>query len=151
MKRTKPSIKSTLIIPSTRHMRYFLIAKRNADRSTYMRLTNGKIAIGAVIVKGNYVISEGHNKRKTHTFQHVHNTKALYKAPTPNIHAEIDCLIQSRFNDLSGCEVYVYRDLVIGGLGDCRPCAACMNALVDAGVRHVYYTSTSGYHYERLY
>ncbi len=115
-----------------------------------MRMNNGKIAIGAAIVKGNYVVSEGYNKRKTHPFQHNHNLRAFYMAPVPNIHAEIDALIYSRYTDLSGCEIYVYRELHDGLLGNCRPCRACMNALKVAGVRHLYYTTEKGYHYERI-
>jgi deoxycytidylate deaminase len=140
----------TSITPTTRQRRYFAVAKRNADKSTYMRMNNGKIAIGAAIVNGNYVVSEGHNKRKTHTFQHTHNMRTLYLAPHPNLHAEIDALIYSRYNDLSGCEIFVYREMADGTLGNCRPCRACMSALKDAGIKHVYYTTEQGYHYERI-
>lgn len=140
----------TLITPTTRRMRYFAIAKRNAKRSTYMRMNSGKIAIGAAIVKGNYVVSEGCNKRKTHPFQSMHNHRAMYIAPIPNIHAEIDALIYSRYNDLSGCEIFVYREASDGTLATCRPCKACLNALKDAGVKHMYYTTERGYHYERI-
>lgn len=142
--------KSTLINPTTRQQRYFTIAKRNADKSTYLRMNSGKIAIGAAIVKGNYVVSEGFNKRKTHTFQHTHNKRTFYLAPVPNLHAEIDALIYSRYNDLSGCEIFVYREMTDGTLGNCRPCRACMNALKDAGIKHIYYTTEEGYHYERI-
>lgn len=140
----------TLIKPTARQKRYFNIAKRNADKSTYYRMNSSKVAIGAAIVKGNYVISEGFNKRKTHTFQHTHNKRVFSMVPAPNIHAEIDALIYSRYNDLSGCEVYVYREVVGGELGNCRPCNACINALKDAGIKHLYYTTTDGFNYERL-
>jgi tRNA(Arg) A34 adenosine deaminase TadA len=113
-------------------------------------MTSGKIAIGSAIVKGNYVIAEGFNKRKTHTFQHTQNKKTLYTAPVPNLHAEIDALIHSRYNDLTGCEIFVYREVTGGELGNCRPCKACMGALKDAGVKHLYYTTENGYYYERI-
>lgn len=142
--------KMTSIIPTARQMRYFNIAKNNGSKSTYTRLHGSRVAIGAAIVNGNYVVSTGHNKRKTHTLQHSHNCYTQYKAPSPNIHAEIDALIYSRYNDLSGCEVFVYRELNNGLLGDCRPCKACMNALKHAGIKHIYYTSEQGYHYERI-
>lgn len=145
----------TIIIPTTRQKRFFLVAKRNSEKSTYSRWnrTNGqgRISIGAAIINGNYVISEGHNKTKTHTFQHLHNRKYLnYNAPAPRIHAEVDALIYSRYNDLSGCEIFVYREMADGTLGNCRPCPACMGALKDAGIKHIYYTSEQGYHYEKL-
>lgn len=141
---------TTIIKPTRRQMRYFHVAKRNAEKSTYMRMNSGRIAIGAAIVKGNYVVSEGHNKRKTHPFQNMHNSRTFYLAPVPNLHAEIDALIYSRYNDLSGCEIYVYREATDGTLANCRPCRACMNALTDAGIKHLYYTTEKGFHYERI-
>lgn len=142
-----------------RQKRYFDLAKKQADKSTYLtgpehsEIRRSKIAIGAVIVKGNYVIAGGFNKRKTHPLQRAHNIKATYKAPVPNIHAEIDTLIRTRMHDVSNCEIFVYRENMSGGggnLANCRPCKGCMNALKDAGVKHVYYTTEKGYHYERI-
>lgn len=138
------------IKPTTRQKRYFAVAKANADKSTYSRKNLGRINIGAAIVKGNYVVSEGVNKNKTHTLQHYHNIKTSYLAPIPNIHAEIDALIGSRYNDLSGCEIFVYRTMMDGTLGNCKPCRSCRDALSKAGVRHLYYTDENGYYYERL-
>lgn len=140
----------TTISLSPRHQRFFGIAKRNADKSTYVRKGRGKIGIGCAIVNGNYVVSEGVNKRKTHSVQQHYNNISEYFAPVPNIHAEIDALIKSRNHDLTGTEVFVYRELVGGSLGNCRPCRACMRALRDAGVKHIYYTTENGFHYERI-
>jgi deoxycytidylate deaminase len=139
-----------IIIPSPRQQRFFSIAKRNADQSTYTRKGRGKIAIGSAIVKGNYVVSEGMNRKKTHVVQQRYNDLSAYFAPIPNIHAEVDALIKSKHHDLTGTEVFVYRELVNGTLGNCRPCRACMRALKDAGVKHIYYTTEQGFHYERI-
>lgn len=141
---------NTKIKPTTRQKRYFAVAKANARKSTYFRKNLGKIFIGAAIVKGNYVVSEGYNKNKTHTVQHYNNLRADYRAPVPNIHAEIDALISSRYNDLDGCEIYVYRDKMDGDIGNCRPCRSCMTAMKKAGIKHVYYTDEDGFHYERI-
>lgn len=143
----------TLIIPTTRHKRYFAVAKRQAAKSTFSRNKINKtdnVRIGASIVKGNYVISKGVNKTKTHPFQQLHNNRHMAHIPYPKIHAEIDALIYSRYDDLSGCEIFVYREMVNGTLANCKPCNACRSAMKDAGIKHLYYTTEKGYHYERL-
>lgn len=144
---------STIIKPTTRQLRYFTVAKRNAAKSTFNRRNkagNDRVMIGAAIVKGNYVISKGVNKNKTHPFQLMYNDRASCVAPYPSIHAEVDALIYSRYSDLSGCEIFVYRAMVDGSIANCRPCKACINALMDAGIKHIYYTTDKGYHYERI-
>lgn len=142
------------ITPTTRQKRYFTVAEKQSEMSTFSRSrcgsSNGKIHIGSAIVKGNYVISKGKNKTKTHTKQLHNNIKYSFIAPAPRIHAEIDALIASRFNDLSGCEIFVYRKLSDGSLANCRPCSACMGAMKDAGIKHLYYTTEEGYFYERI-
>ncbi len=141
-----------LIVPTTRQKRYFAVAKRNAAKSTYTRRNDqlNKISIGACIVKGNYVVSNGHNKIKTHPFQLLHNNRAFCVTPAPRIHAEIDALIYSRYDDLTGCEIFVYREMADGTLANCKPCNACRNAMKDAGIKHIYFTTENGYHYERI-
>ena len=140
----------TKIDPTTRQKRFFDLAKQVGDNSSFHNLHGRKIAIGAVVVIGNYVVSEGYNKRKTHPIQAKFNRKTKYFAPSPNIHAEIDALIRSRQHDLDGAEVFVYRDRVQDSLGNCRPCRSCMSALKNAGVKHIYYTSNDGFYYERI-
>lgn len=142
------------ITPTTRQKRFFTVAQKQSMQSTYARHKgnrgNGKICIGSAIVKGNYVVAKGVNKIKTHTRQLIHNKKHLFIAPAPRIHAEIDALIASRFNDLTGCEVFVYREMADGTLANCRPCPACMGAMIEAGIKHIYYTTEQGYFYERI-
>lgn len=144
----------TSIAPTRRQMRYFDIARNSSLQSTYTRMSAGNenrlLRIGAAIVNGNYVVSEGRNKRKTHTVQYYFNKNTQYDALQPNIHAEIDALISSRYNDLTGCEIFVYREFMDGSLANCRPCKSCMSALKKAGIKHIYYTTESGYHYERI-
>ena len=140
------------IIPTTRQNRYFKIARENALESNHTRhrKNHQSIKIGAVIVKGNYVVSEGCNKTKTHTQQHFNNLAANYLCPSPRIHAEVDALMGSRYNDISGCEMFIYRELNDGRIGDCKPCKSCREAISKAGIKHLYYTSEEGYCYERI-
>jgi len=140
----------TSMNPTTREKRYFNLAKANSELSEFTRVRGTKVKIGAVIVKGNFVVSEGRNRLKTHTFQHRSNIDSGYLAPVPNIHAEIDALIRSGRHDLTGAEVFVYRGFVNGELANCRPCPSCMKALKNAGVKHIYYTDEIGYNYEKI-
>ena len=144
----------TLIIPTTRQKRYFAVAKRQAEKSTFSRQKVSakvdNVRIGSAIVKGNYVVSSGCNKTKTHPVQQLHNNRHMTHIPSPKIHAEVDALIYSRYDDLSGCEIFVYRENKDGTLSNCRPCKACQGALKAAGIQHIYYTTEKGYHYERI-
>lgn len=47
-------------------------------------------------------------------------------------------------------KLYIYRIRKDQEFGLARPCASCMAAIKDLGIRHIYYTSDSGYVYEKL-
>lgn len=51
------------------------------------------------------------------------------------------------FNEV---EIYVYRELKSGERAMARPCAACLAALMDLGIRKICYTTENGYCEERL-
>lgn len=141
-----------IIDPTTRQKRYFTLAQTAANQSSFRAtISNKSFAIGCVIVNGNYVVANGFNKNKSHPIQHQNNIKSLhYDAPFANLHAEIDALIRSRYHDLTNCEIYVFRQNANGNLANCRPCPACMNAIKNSGIRHVYYTNDNGFNYERI-
>lgn len=91
--------------------------------------------LGAVITKKNKIISFGFNKNKTHTRSN-HEWKRL--------HAEISAIIKSK-QDLIGSEIYVYRETKLGTLGMARPCSSCMAAIKEAGIKKMYYTTSTGF------
>lgn len=91
--------------------------------------------LGAVIVRGNKIVSMGFNKNKTHTKSN-HAWKRL--------HAEISAIIKSR-EDLTGCSIYVYRETKLGHLGMARPCASCLSAIQEAGIKKIFYSTETGY------
>jgi dCMP deaminase len=91
--------------------------------------------LGAVIVRGNRIISLGFNKNKTHTKSN-HAWKRL--------HAEICAIIKSK-EDLTGCTIYVYRETKLGNLGMARPCQSCMIAIQEAGIKKICYSTETGY------
>jgi len=133
-----------LITPTTRQMRYFMRACLAMSKSTH------GIPTGCVIVSGNYVVSEGFNQEKSHTIQHRNDRRVSYYAPYAKIHAEVNALIKSKHFDLTDCEIFLFRQDKHGMIANSRPCISCMPALIDAGIKHVYYTSTAGYCYERV-
>ena len=134
----------SVITPTTRQMRYFSRACVAMKKSTHHTPT------GCVIVSGNYVVSEGFNQNKSHTIQHRNDRRVAYYGGFANIHAEVSALIKSKTFDLSGCEIYLYRSDRFGMIANSRPCISCMPAIIDAGIKHVYYTSKFGYCYERV-
>lgn len=134
----------SVITPTTRQMRYFTRACLAMQKSTHHTPT------GCVIVSGNYVVSEGFNQNKSHTIQHRNDRRVAYYGEFANIHAEVNALIKSKSFDLSNCEIYLYRADKLGMVANSRPCISCMPAIIDAGIKHVYYTSKFGYCYERV-
>lgn len=90
----------------------------------------------------------GCNCEKSHTIQHRYDRKMNYHGERAKLHAEIAALISSGRVDLTGAEIYIYREDKHGNLASCKPCVSCHQALKDAGVRHVYYTTKEGYAYE---
>ena len=138
-------------------MRMFQQAKRVAKTSTYKTHS-----LGCVIVYKHHIISAASNSNKTHPKQKEYNKKyRIFSRSNKPImdtgHAEMLALYNIPYPigqkiDWSKVRVYVYR-ISKGhkhGFGISRPCDACLNALRDAGVRHLYYTTDTGYAYERI-
>ena len=130
-------------IPTTREMRWYKQAKRESKKSTH-----DKAHVGAVIVIGNYVVSRGFNKTKTHPRQAKLDREQNYHCPNAKLHAEVSALLNSGKVDLSNAEIYVYREDKHGNIANSKPCVSCTEALRVAGVREVFYTTTEGYAFE---
>lgn len=47
-------------------------------------------------------------------------------------------------------KLYIYRTRKDIVCGMARPCASCMQAIKDLGIREIYYTTNDGYSYEKL-
>jgi len=133
------------VAPNRRELRFFKKAKELSNRSVHY-----KAKIGAVIVLGNHVVAEGFNREKSHTRQYRYDRKMKYHGIYYKLHAEIAALVSSGQVDLTGSEIYVYRENSNGNLANCKPCVSCTQALKDAGVRHIYYTNNEGYFYEQF-
>lgn len=138
--------------------RMFLAACAEAEKSDYDRFH-----IGCVITYKNKIIGAGHNSNKSHPMQRKYNrryrkfncTKGQYIHDA--VHAEIAAINSISYTtgiqvDFSKAKVFVYR-ICNGkelGYGNARPCAACMNAIRELGIKNVYYTDDDGLNYLEL-
>lgn len=90
---------------------------------------------GCVIVRNDEIVSEGFNYKKeffNHRFSIHAEVAALSKLPKKN----------KKF--MSTCDLYVVRigtDNMGNPLKYSKPCSECMQAIIKAGIRKVYYSS----------
>ncbi len=114
-----------------------------------------KIHIGCIAVYQGHIIGIGCNTNKTHPNQKRYNQ---YRHIPDDImvehktHAEISCLNSIKDMDIRWQKVrlYIFRSRKDRLYGMSRPCPACMAMIKDMGIRNIYYTSDSGYVYERI-
>ena len=133
-------------------------ARQVAQTSTY----EGH-SLGCVIVYKKHILTMASNSAKTHPMQKKYNRKyrQFNKSTKPILdsgHAEILALASIPYPieqsiDWRAVRVYVYR-ICRGkrlGHGMAKPCPACMAALRDKGIKHIYYTTDDGFVYEEVY
>lgn len=136
----------------------FKLAKATAETSDFKNFH-----LGCVITYKKRILSVGVNSYKTHPMQKEFNRKnrKFTKSNKPildSVHSEIDALTKISYPieqniDWKNVKIYIYR-ISKGrknGHGLARPCAACMAAIKDKGIRHIYYTTNEGYAYEKLF
>lgn len=130
---------------SNKARKYFDIALAVSKLSDYPR-----IRIGAVIIKNGDVASVGFNRKKSHPIQKKYNVHRGCHDETRNyIHAEMSAIVKAKNIDLTGSTIYISRNTVSGDIAMCRPCPACMKAIIDRGIKKIFYTSNIGY--EKVY
>jgi deoxycytidylate deaminase len=109
-------------------VRFFKLAKKASMKSDHPLHR-----LGAVIVRGNKVVSIGCNKYKT-------NPKSPH--PYKHLHAEVMAIMKS--NGLCrDAEMYIYREGKDGTPRMSRPCKSCMAAIKENGIKKIYYTDLS--------
>jgi deoxycytidylate deaminase len=110
----------------------FRISQKLAKQSSFPQHK-----LGAVIVKGNRILSTGINSRRSSAI-----------IGTSTLHAEaaavLKLLKEGRQSDLVGSDIYVSRYTRAGNLGLARPCSDCWTLLSAVGVKRVYYTTSTG-------
>lgn len=130
-----------------KNAKFFRLASLASETSTYP-----KLHIGAAIVAGRKLVSVGANKWRTHTKQkkytpYRYDTDWEADEDVGRCHAEMDAIIKAGRTDLAGASIYVYRKDMNGNLANCKPCGACMQAIKEAGIKDVFYTSKEGYNH----
>lgn len=128
--------------------RYFEKARQVTTISDF-----SKFHIGCVAVYQGQIIGVGFNCNKTHPKQKFYNRyREQSEAMLPKLHAEISCLNQIRNLDInfSKVKLYIYRIRKDQPFGLARPCASCMAAIKDLGIKEIYYTTNDGFSYEKL-
>ena len=92
--------------------------------------SNHRYKLGAVIAKGNKVLSKACNIIKTHprygsgTYQQLHaEGNAIYKALRKGL-------------DLRGTTIYIYRQ----NNNLAKPCSCCVNHIKAAGIKNIVYS-----------
>lgn len=136
--------------------RMFDMARRVATESSF-----DSFHLGCVVTYKRHIIASASNSNKSHPMQKRYNRKRNFnktdKAVHHSGHAEILALANIPYTllqtiDWRKVKVYVYR--ISNGkllkMGLARSCPACMAALRDRGIQHLYYTTDDGYCYERI-
>lgn len=111
--------------------KFFDLAKKMSQFSTHPQFK-----IGCVIVRGNNILSLSANKLKSHP---------LAKTPYNQLHAEIGAILSNDKQTLKGSTAYTYRQHKDGTLAMAKPCIYCQAALVEIGIKRVFFTSDNGY------
>lgn len=133
-----------------RDYRFFEAARKAALKSDF------KTKVGAVATFGGRIIASASSSEKTSTLQFRYNKYRDFAVNgsdcLPKLHAEIGLIAKLRKLpniDMKRVSVYVYRVCKSKPFSLARPCAGCMRALRDAGIRSIYYTTEyNGYAHE---
>ncbi|MFJ7905319.1 hypothetical protein ACIQ6V_33435 [Streptomyces sp. NPDC096198] len=114
-------------------MKYLRLALKNAKRSKCRH------KVGAVLVKGNRILSQSHNiRRNPPLISHRYST----------FHAEE--VIMRRITPPKGSVLYVARLDRSGSPAIARPCPRCQDLIFSRGVKVAYYTTSNGLGWLRL-
>lgn len=121
---------------------FFEAARKEALKSDYKR-----IHIGCILVYKNKIIASGKNSNKTSPMQKKYRQNARDEWSLYKEHAEISALSSVWDADLHWRNVamYIYRIRNITPFGMARPCAACMAAIAEKGIKEINYTTDEGF------
>ena len=125
-----------------RNLSLFRIAKNVAE------LSDHRHKIGAVLYHKHTIIGSGHNSNtKTDIIQAKLDKKKYGCESSGKLHAESALLIPflKRHIDLSGSELFIYRERKDHSLGMARPCSSCMKLIKQAGIKKIHYSTYDGY------
>lgn len=104
-------------------------------------VANAKLA--ACIVYKNDIVAVGVNQKKSHPFQaqYARHAESIY------LHAETDAIKNAlkviTVDDLSKSKLFVVRVTKDDKFAMAKPCVGCMRAIVNFGIRSVFYSTSN--------
>lgn len=131
----------------------FLSLAKEASKFSDMKKTH----LGSVLIYRNKVISVGWNvKSKTSPIQKEYNKLRGYDPNSSvainSLHAEMMCLHKARNLDINWnrASLFTYRTKKDGSRGLAKSCPACMGYARYLGLGYIFYTTDTGWSYERI-
>lgn len=112
------------------------------------------VKIGCVVTYKGTILAKGANHDRTHPTQerfNVHRYKDSGNRYLPSkVHAECAALTKIKYLDIdfSRVTLFIYRGFQNGSPAMARPCAACRAYIQSLGIKHIWYTTDSGYAHE---
>ena len=94
--------------------------------------------MGAVLVKGNKVVSSGYNR----TSGKVGYLSRRYNIEIWSLHAEQDCLLKT--NEADGSTLFVSGRKSNGNRINCKPCLSCMKIIKKRKIKEVIFETKTG-------
>jgi deoxycytidylate deaminase len=140
---------------SKQQMRFFDKAAEVAAQSDFEQYH-----VGCIAVLKNRIISASSNKLKTHPkqaeydkYREFNNNLRSDPKNIHSLHAEIACLSMIKERDINykDVELYIVRLRRDRDYGLARPCAACMNLILNTGIRRIYYSTNISFAFESLF
>jgi deoxycytidylate deaminase len=130
--------------------KYFEMAKHMSQLSDFQQHK-----IGAIFVYKGKVIASEKNSLKTNPLQKEYNKLRHFEYDSINngaVHAECACILKTKDMDIdwNKVSVFIFRQHKNGIRGLSAPCPACRQALIDKGIKKIYYTGENSYIFERI-
>lgn len=125
-----------------KEIKYFNIAKSVSE------LSDHRYKLGAIVIYKHRIISSGYNSStNTDALQAKLDMHKYHCDCVGKLHAESAALLYyvKRHIDLSGAEIYVYRQKADGTKGMARPCSSCMKLIKQCGIKKIHYTTDDGF------
>lgn len=102
-------------------------------------LSTYKLALGAVIFKGNRILSSGHNELRSSSISNK------YKKYKNSLHAEQAAVMNINWKKLKGASILVIKlSKVQKKLSNAKPCDMCLQLLKTIGIKKIYYSNQFG-------
>lgn len=111
-------------------------------RKASFRGTHSQHRIGVAICKGSVVLSKGYNQIRR---ARIGESFSEYKE---SLHAERHACLQLQKDNISGTDMYIYRETKNGKPACARPCKRCQELIRSVGIRRVIYSNSEFPYYK---